>query len=289
MRVGLELLTAQPYSWRELRDAARSVEDVGFDSLWVPDHMEKELGGEETAFYDAIAMLGGLADATSRVTLGASVHNAALRHPFRLAHAAVTLDEISGGRFVLGIGAGGGGYEYRHLDVDRRFGFSRLAESLQIVAPLLRGEEVSFRGRFFACDQARLLTAPDHTIPLMIGAASPRTIDLAFGWGDEWNTVELRRPVVDALADRVALANEAAAKHQRPVRRSVDLMVAPTAGTAARLPELAAITGEPEEIAATLLGFASLGFDEVHCYGPAPSQEGGDGWAAIIDQVHAGS
>jgi len=287
LRIGLELLTAHPSSWLELRDAARSVEDVGFDSLWVPDHMEKELGGETTAFNDAIAMLGGLADVTSRVAIGASVHNAALRHPFRLAHAAVTLDEISEGRFVLGIGAGGGGYEYRHLDVGRGFGYSRLAESVRIVASLLQGEEVSFRARFFSCDQARLLTAPDHTIPLMIGAASPRTIDLAFRWGDEWNTFELRNPTVGNLAERVALADQAAARQQRVVRRSVDLMVAPGAQPTSPLKGLVAITGEPAEIAETLLGFADLGFDEVHCYGPAPSQEGGQGWSAIIERLHA--
>lgn len=286
VRIGLELLTAYPFSWRTLRGAARSVEDVGFDSLWVPDHMEKEFGGQTMAFYDAMTMLGGLADVTSRVALGASVHNGALRHPFRLAHAAVTVDEISDGRAVLGVGAGGRGYEYRYLDADTEFGYSRLAESVEIVARLLTGNEVSFRGRFWSCDQARLSTAAERTIPLMIGAASPKTIDLAFRWGDEWNTVELSNPTVEHLAGRVAVADDAAARHQRPVRRSLDVMVAPTLLARSSLPD-SAISGEPGQIADALLAFGALGFDEVHCYGPAPSQEGGDGWATIIRHLHA--
>lgn len=288
MQIGLELLTAHPFSWSGLRDAARSVEDCGFDSVWVPDHMEKELGGETMAFYDAISMLGGMAEVTNRVTIGASVHNAALRPPFRLAQAAVTLDEMSDGRFVLGIGAGGRGYEYRHLDADTRFGFSRLAESTQILAGLLQGHRVSFTGRFWSCDQARLLTAADRAIPLMIGAAGPKTIDLAFRWGDEWNTVELVDPTLENLAGRVALADEAAARHQRPVRRSLDVMVAPTAHARSLLPD-SAITGSPAQIAEALLGFHQLGFDEVHCYGPAPSQDGGDGWDTILDHLRAGA
>lgn len=287
MRIGLELLTAHPFAWSELRDGARSVEDVGFDSVWVPDHMEKELGGQTMAFYDAISMLGGLAEATSRVTIGASVHNASLRHPFRLAHAAVTLDEMSNGRFVLGVGAGGRGYEYRHVDTETRFGYSRLAESTQILAGLLQGDRVSFTGRFWSCKQARLLTAADHAIPLMIGAASPKTIDLAFRWGDEWNTAEIANPTVENLAARVELADEAAARHQRPVRWSLDVMVAPTAHARSLLPD-SAISGSPDQIAEALLGFHQLGFDEIHCYGPAPSDEGGQGWDMILDRLRAG-
>lgn len=290
MRVGLALLTASPFTWPELRDAARSVEDVGFDSVWVPDHMEKELGGQIMAFYDATSMLGGLAEATSQVTIGASVHNGALRHPFRLAHAAVTLDEMSDGRFVLGVGAGGRGYEYRHVDADTRFGYSRLAESTQILAGLLNGDVVSFSGRFWSCKQARLLTAADRSIPLMIGAASPKTIDLAFRWGDEWNTVELADPTVENLAGRVELADQAAATHQRPIRRSLDVMVAPTTHAGSMLPRgWSAISGSPEQIAEALLGFYQLGFDEIHCYGPAPSQQGGQGWAKILNHLRAGA
>lgn len=270
----------------ELREAARSVEDIGFDSLWVPDHIEKELGGHETAFYDVIAMLGGLAAATKRITIGASVHNAALRPPCRLAHAATTLDEISNGRFVLGIGAGGRGYEYRYLAATTESGYARLAESIPVVAALLDGERVTFQGQFWSLDQARLLHATDHKVPLMVGAAGPKTIDLAFRWGDEWNTAEIRNPTIENLTRRVALADEAAARHDRLIRRSIDLMVAPTTRS---LPHLAdtAITGYPERVAETLLRFADLGFDDVHCYGPAPSQEGGDGWSALFDHLNA--
>lgn len=148
MRIGLELLTASPFGWSELRDAAVSLEDVGFDSVWVPDHIEKEMNGQTYPFFESIALLGGIADATTRIKIGASVHNAALRHPFQLAHAAVTLDEISSGRLILGVGAGGGGYEHRFLGQPTGSRFPKFAESVEVLAGLLDGSEVDFDGPF---------------------------------------------------------------------------------------------------------------------------------------------
>lgn len=288
MRIGLELLTAHPFEWRELRQAAISVEEAGFDSLWVPDHIEKDLGGQTMAFYDAVAMLGGVAEVTSRVSIGASVHNAALRHPFRLAQAALTLDEMSNGRFVLGIGAGSRGYEYGYVGGSTDHGFSRFAESVEIVASLVRGGEATFEGRFWRVNEARIIGIESRDIPLMIGASGPRSIDLAFRWGDEWNTVEIAEPTPENLAERVALADQAAAQYQRNIRRSVDLMVSPVpAWGHPRIPSLPTITGSPEQIAESLLAFADIGFDEVHCYGPAPYQAGNAAWLRIIDLLHA--
>ncbi|HZD21914.1 MAG TPA: LLM class flavin-dependent oxidoreductase [Acidimicrobiia bacterium] len=288
MRIGLELLTAHPFGWMELRQAAISVEEAGFDSLWVPDHIEKDLGGETMAFYDVVAMLGGIAEITSRVSIGASVHNAALRHPFRLAHAALTLDEMSSGRFVLGIGAGSRGYEYGYVGGSTDHGFSRFTESVEIVASLLKGGEVTFEGRFWRTNEARVMGIEARDVPLMIGATGRRTIDLAFRWGDEWNTVEIAEPTPENLAERVALADKAAAQYQRSVRRSIDLMVSPVpAWGHPHIPALPAITGSPEQIAESLLAFADIGFDEVHCYGPAPYQAGSAAWLRIIDLLHA--
>lgn len=287
MRIGVELLAASPFTWSELRDAAVSLEDVGFDSVWVPDHLEKEMNGETYSFFDAVALLGALADATTRIGIGASVHNTALRHPFRLAHAAVTLDEISDGRVTLGVGSGAGGYEHRFLGQPTGSGFTRFAESVEVLGGLLNGEEVDFDGRHWRLEGARLLGAGDRRIPLMIGARGPKTIDLAFLWGDEWNTYELADPRPESLQDRVELADAAEQRHQRSVRRSLDVMVSfETSTRDQRMPPLPAVTGDPEKVADQLLAFAEIGFDEVHCYGPAPSQRGGDGWESVVEILH---
>lgn len=287
MRIGVELLAASPFRWSELRDAAVSLEEVGFDSVWVPDHLEKKMNGQPYPFFDAVALLGGLADATTRVRIGASVHSAALRHPFRLAHAAVTLDEISDGRLTLGVGAGAGGYEHRFLGQPTGSEFTRFAESVEVLAGLLNGGEVDFDGRHWRLEGARLLGAGDRRIPLMIGARGPKTIDLAFRWGDEWNTYELADPRPESLQDRVELADAAEQRHQRSVRRSLDVMVSFDNSTRdPGMPSLPAVTGDPEEVADQLLAFAELGFDEVHCYGPAPSQRGGEGWERVVETLH---
>lgn len=287
MRIGVELLAASPFGWSELRDAAVSLEEVGFDSVWVPDHIEKKMNSQTYPFFDAIALMGGLADATTRIRIGASVHNAALRHPFRLAHAAVTLDEISDGRLTLGVGAGAGGYEHRFLGQYTESGLSRFTESVEVLAGLLNGEELHFDGQHWRLEGARLLGAGDRRIPLMIGARGPKTIDLAFRWGDEWNTFELADPRPESLQDRVELADAAEKRHQRGVRRSLDVMVSFDNSTRDQgMPSVPAVTGDPEEVAEQLLAFAELGFDEVHCYGPAPSQRGGEGWKTVVETLH---
>lgn len=287
LQIGMELLTARPFGWSDLRDAVASMEDIGFDSVWVPDHIEKEMSGQTYPFFDSIALLGGIAEATTRMRIGASVHNAALRHPFRLAHSAVTLDEISDGRLILGVGAGGGGYEHGFLGEPAESRFSRFSESLQVLTGLLKGEQVDFHGDHWRLEDARLLDAGRHRIPLMIGARGPKTIDLAFQWGDEWNTFELADPRPESLRDRVALADAAEERTGRRIRRSLDVMVSFDASTRnPELPSIPAITGEPQQVAEQLLEFAGLGFDEVHCYGAAPTQPDGDGWEVVVETLH---
>lgn len=287
LRIGLELLTARPFGWGDLRDAAASVEDVGFDSLWVPDHIEKEMNGQIYPFFESIALLGGIAEATTGIKIGASVHNAALRHPFQLAHSAVTLDEISDGRLILGVGAGAGGYEHGFLGEPKEARFSKFSESLQVLASLLRGEQVDFQGEHWQLEGARLSDAGRHRIPLMIGARGPKTIDLAFRCGDEWNTFELADPRPESLRERVALADAAEGQNGRRIRRSLDVMVSFNGSTRnPDLPLLPAITGGSRHVAEQLLEFAELGFHEVHCYGPAPSQPGGAAWEKVVEILH---
>lgn len=185
LRVGLSLLTARHSGWNELRDAAKSVEDVGFDSLWVPDHIERIFGERVISFHESVVMLGAIAECTERISIGASVHNAAWRHPVHLVHAAATLAEVSGGRFILGVGSGGRHYEDGFVDAPLDHPYSRFAESVKIVRSLLDGNEVTYEGRFWKTFESRVTGVTDHPIPLMIAGSGPKSIDLAMRYGDE--------------------------------------------------------------------------------------------------------
>lgn len=286
MRIGLSLLTARPYGWGDLRDAAVSAEDAGFDSLWVPDHIERTFGENLMVMYEAVGMLGAIAESTERVSIGASVHNAVWKHPVHIVHAVATLSEVSGGRAILGIGSGGGHYEQRFVDAPMDYPFSRFKEAVEIIRPLLDGQEVTYNGRFWKTTGARIKGVDTQHIPLMIAAQGPKSIDLAFKHGDIWNAVELSgTPNPSELTERIGAADQASATQGRRLERSVDLMVSPV-----RMPGMDAIefiTGSTGQIIEALARFAEAGFDEVHCYGPAPSAIGDDSWRTIIDAVHS--
>ena len=262
-----------------------SVDEAGFDSLWVPDHIERTFGDHTLVMYEAGGMLAAIAEATESVSIGASVFNAAWKHPVHLVHSVATLAEISGGRAILGIGSGGRHYEHGFVNAPTDYPFSRFEESVEIVRRLLDGEEVTYDGRFWETAQASIKTVDNHRIPLMIAAQGPKSIDLAFKHADIWNAVDLSgTPNPSQLADRIAAADTAAATHGRAVKRSVDLMLSPVPTPG--MDDVPIITGSTGEIIESLATFAEAGFDEVHCYGPSPAEVGGNSWQTIVEAVH---
>ena len=133
-------------------------------------------------------MLAALATVTERVRLGPLVACASFHPPGLIAKMAATVDEISGGRLVLGLGSGS--VEVEHsifgLPVERRV--SRFAESFEIVRRLLAGERVTFEGRYWSADDAVLLPEPARRVPLMAGSIGPRMLGLTLPHVDWWNT-----------------------------------------------------------------------------------------------------
>jgi alkanesulfonate monooxygenase SsuD/methylene tetrahydromethanopterin reductase-like flavin-dependent oxidoreductase (luciferase family) len=178
--------TGAPVPWPELRAMARQAEAVGVDAVFVPDHV----GGPASEFWEAWTLLGALADATDRVAIGPLVTPFALRHPVLVAWMARTVDAMSGGRLILGLGAGAA--------VDRAWSipgiptarlFSRFEEGLRIVAPLLREGRVDFQGRAFAAHQATLSPPGPRPNgpPIWVGVRGPRMMRLAARWADAVN------------------------------------------------------------------------------------------------------
>src|SRR5215470_3665409 len=138
--------------WAELRSVAQLAEEAEWDTIWVPDHFAPRLpDGSIQHFWECWTVLGALAEATSHITLGPLITPTAFRHPALLARMAATMDEISGGRLLLGLGAGADreqGFALLGLPVEQRG--SMFAEALQVLVPLLREGHVDFAGRFYA-------------------------------------------------------------------------------------------------------------------------------------------
>ena len=179
--------------WSDLRQMARLAEDVGFDSIWVTDHFIHRPPDEpEHGPWECWSLLSALAAVTDRVELGTLVICTGFRNPTLLAKMADTVEEISNGRLILGIGAGWNEPEYRAFGYPFDHRTDRFQEALAIVSGLLQGETVDFDGTYYQAHDCLLRPRgprPEGP-PILIGAsqAGPRMLDLTARYAAEWNT-----------------------------------------------------------------------------------------------------
>jgi probable F420-dependent oxidoreductase len=190
LSVGVQLPEVErEVRWPELAGMARAAEEVGFESIWLGDHLlYRDDGGPERGPWDAWTTLAALAASTERVRLGPLVACAAFHPPGMLARMAASIDEVSRGRFVLGIGAGWNETEFRAFGVPFGERASRFEETFTIVRRLLAGERVTFEGRFARVEDAVLLPEPARRVPMMIGSTGGRVLRAALPHVDAWNT-----------------------------------------------------------------------------------------------------
>jgi probable F420-dependent oxidoreductase len=199
MKIGIVLPMAEADgpgagAWPQIRRLAQFAEAGGIDSLWVYDHLVFRMADEpEDGIHEAWTLLSGLAAVTERAELGTIVLGTAFRPPALTAKMAATLDEIAHGRLILGLGTGWHEPEYRAFGYpfDHRAG--RFEEALQIIVPLLRGERVTFKGRWHEVDDAVLIPPPPRParmpgrMPILVAAKGERVLRLAARWADAWN------------------------------------------------------------------------------------------------------
>jgi len=190
LRVGVQLPEVErDVRWVELVAMARAAEEVGFDSVWVGDHLlYRGDGRPERGPWDAWTTLSALATSTERVRLGPLVACAAFHPPGILARMAATIDEVSGGRFVLGIGAGWNRTEFDAFGIDYGERASRFEEAFDVIRRLLDGERVTAHGRFHRVENAVLLPLPARRVPLMVGSNGDRLLRAALPHVEAWNT-----------------------------------------------------------------------------------------------------
>jgi len=269
LRVGVQLPEVERVvRWPELATIARAAEDVGCDSIWVGDHLlyDRPPAGR-TGPWEAWTTLAALAAVTERVTLGPLVACAGFHDPTMLAKLAATVDEVSGGRLVVGLGAGWNRYEFDAFGVpfDRRV--ERFEEAFPIVRALLAGERVTAAGVHHRAADAELLppSARPGGPPLMIGSWRPRVLAASIAhvqlWNAWWTDFDNRPQGLAPLHAAVDAACVAAGRDPSEVERTVAVLVAPL-GESARAglghrTGVAPLTGGPHELAAALAAFAA--------------------------------
>ena len=190
---------------------ARHAEASGLDSIWIFDHLLFRVPGEsEEGVREAWTTLAALAPLAPRVELGSLVMCSSFRNPALMAKMAATLDDLSGGRVILGLGSGWHDPEYEAFGYPTDHKVGRFAEDLEIAARLLRRERVTFQGDWRTVTDAVLLPPPARPVPILVAAKGERMLRLTAAWADAWNTAWFGR-VDDRLRTRLAALDEACA------------------------------------------------------------------------------
>jgi probable F420-dependent oxidoreductase len=176
--------------WSDFTAIAQQAEEVGFDSLWIPDHLLFHFENvHQQGAWDAWSLLAALAATTERLEIAPLVACSSFRNPALIAKMADTIDEISDGRFILGLGAGWHKPEYDAFGFPHDHRVSRFEEALQIIVPLLRTGHVDFAGQYYTARDCELRPRgprPEGP-PILIGGSGPRMLRLAARYADAWN------------------------------------------------------------------------------------------------------
>ena len=255
--------------FQDILEMTRVANDVGFDAVWIIDHFiyrnqpDDQYAMPETSdergIWECFTTMAGLASATERIQIGSLVACTGFRNPGLVAKMAETLDDISGGRIILGLGAGWHKPEYDAFGFPYDHRVTRFEEAIRIIQPLLRGGRVTFQGEFFQANNAvnRPRGPRPGGIPILVGSSGHRMLRITARYADAWNTVWHGSP--DAIPEQMAAVDEAC----REVGRDPATLVR-TAGGNVAMPGYTGrrpnpISGSDEEIAETIARFRDLG------------------------------
>jgi alkanesulfonate monooxygenase SsuD/methylene tetrahydromethanopterin reductase-like flavin-dependent oxidoreductase (luciferase family) len=265
--------TGRPHRWAELRAMARIAEDLGFDTVWVPDELLWRVPDwpGPRGWWECVAMTGAVAEATESIDVGTWVLSANQRNAGITVRAVETLDELSNGRFVFGLGAGSGDAEAKAFGLPLDHVVTRFEDSLEIIMPMLRTARADHEGPFH---QARDLESRPRgprsgAIPLMLGAGGPRTIALAARHADIWSYYAQERSEPAEFVPRIQQLERACEEIGRDpatIGRSAGIFVEPTDATGTEAMGLGVpVRGSANEVADALRAFTTVGVTQVEC------------------------
>jgi alkanesulfonate monooxygenase SsuD/methylene tetrahydromethanopterin reductase-like flavin-dependent oxidoreductase (luciferase family) len=276
LKVGVQLPEIErEVRWPELLDMIRAIEDLGFDSIWVGEHLLYRFADRgPRGPWEAWTLMAAIAGVTSRVAFGPLVACTNFHNPALLAKQATTIDEISGGRLVLGLGAGWNETEFRAYGFPYDHRFDRFEEAFTIIRTLLRGGTVDFDGRWYQVRDCEILPhgPRPNGPPLMIGSNGSRMLRATLPYVDSWNSWFVdtgnRPDGVPALRERVDGACREVGRDPAEVERTVAVMVELPGGVGRvhggyAKDQPAPMTGSATEMADILRGYAGEGIDHV--------------------------
>jgi alkanesulfonate monooxygenase SsuD/methylene tetrahydromethanopterin reductase-like flavin-dependent oxidoreductase (luciferase family) len=275
LRIGVQLPEVEyEVAWPDLISMARTAEAVGFDSIWLGDHLLYDLDVGSRGPWEVWTSLAALAAVTSRVELGPLVASTAFHNPAMLAKQAATVEAVSDGRLILGLGAGWNEREFTAFGFpfDRRV--DRFAESFTVIRELTRTGRCTFAGEFVEVSDCIIHPRgprPDGS-PLLVGSIGPRMLRLTLPHVDLWNVwwsdfgndpagFAVRSAEVDAICEDVG-------RDPAEVGRTCAVLVQLDGGAGRQMGdygwgEVTPVTGSPTEIADRLVAFADAGAHHV--------------------------
>jgi len=277
--------------WSELRAMALRAEALGFDTVWTPDELLwRPTDPVPLGHWEGVAMAGAVAAVTSRIKVGTWVMSALHRNAGITAKAVETLDEISGGRFVFGLGSGHAGSQAHAFGLPEDKVFGRFEEALRVIVPLLREGHADFEGTWHA---ARGLTQKPQgprpgRIPIMIGVHGPKGQRLAAQYADIWSCYATEKSDMSELGPRMATLEAACAEVGRDpatLGRSAGIFVSPLEMTPDPTGEQ--ITGSAEHIADVIRTFRDGGYTQVELALTPPTVAAVEALAPVLELLRA--
>jgi alkanesulfonate monooxygenase SsuD/methylene tetrahydromethanopterin reductase-like flavin-dependent oxidoreductase (luciferase family) len=276
LQVGIQLPEVErEVRWPELLDLVRAIEDLGFDSIWLGEHLLYRWADRPPRGpWEAWTTMAAIAARTTRVAFGPLVACTSFHNPALLAKQAATIDEISGGRFILGLGAGWNETEFRAFGFPFDHRIDRFEEAYTIIRTLLREGAIDFDGRFYQARDCELLPRGPRPggPPLMIGSKGPRMLAITMPTVDAWNVwfsdTDNRADGVPPLRAEVDAAARDAGRDPADIERTVAVFVRLPGGAgridgSGKASAIEPLQGAPEEIAEGLRAYAREGIAHV--------------------------
>lgn len=280
-----------PPRWPDMRQQAQLAESIGFDTVWIADELqwESDEWDAPVGWWECVATTGAVAASTETIDVGTWVLSALHRSPGVTARVVETLNEVSGGRFVFGFGAGHAGRQGEAFGFPPNYTVSRYEEALAIITAARGTAPTTFHGKYHNAEKMEMLPRPDGRpeIPLLLGGHGPRTMRLAVDHADIWSAFATSSSQPEAFVEMLENLDTICAEVGRDPRtlgRSIGVAVAaPGEEPTGILADSNPITGTVDEITDTFRRFADMGVTRLEIMAAGDQIETLEGLAPVVE------
>jgi probable F420-dependent oxidoreductase len=300
LKVGVQLPEIERVApWPDMKRMATTAEALGYDSIWLGDHLlYRNEGDTPKGPWEAWTMMAAIAAVTERVEIGPLVACTSFHNPAMIAKKTATLDEVSQGRIILGLGAGWNEPEYAAFGYPYDHRVSRFEEAFTIIRRLLDGETVTFDGEYYQTDEVLLHPpGPRKHVPLMVGSGSPRMLEITVPYIDSWNAwyawFNNKPEELVPWLEKVDAACEKVGRDPATIERTAAILVQLPGGAGRSVMHsedsgTRPLSGEPEAMADALRKFADIGISHVQMVMDPITTESIEAFAPVLEFLDQG-